>query len=135
MLAQGEGANSIFITMPARVALFAICLILLIATATSESLRNLAQNRSLSTREPGNLEAIEIPDEDLRKQFEDSDNSENGDPDKQNEDADIEDVIDINDDPHKQKERVDSKGLIITPRIVSGTEVARGKYPWLLRQS
>jgi len=50
------------------------------------------------------------------------------------EDGDIEEVLEINEDPHEQEEKTDVQGHEIAGRIVGGSTVARGKYPWYVRK-
>jgi hypothetical protein len=45
----------------------------------------------------------------------------------------IKGVIHKNEDPHEQREKKDSFGNMIQPRIVGGSNVARGDYPFFVR--
>ena len=46
---------------------------------------------------------------------------------------DIDGVIETDEDPHERKERKDSFGHVLQPRIVGGSSVVRGKYPYFVR--
>lgn len=46
---------------------------------------------------------------------------------------DINEVVEVNEDPHEIREKTDSRGHIVTPRIVGGTRVARGRYAYFVR--
>lgn len=48
-------------------------------------------------------------------------------------DKDIAEVIEVKEDPHEQSEKKASNGLVVAPRIVGGSEVARDKYPYFVR--
>lgn len=45
----------------------------------------------------------------------------------------IKQVIHKNDDPHELSEKKDTYGNLVKPRIVGGTDVVRGEYPFFVR--
>lgn len=119
-----------------RIALTAVFLLSLIVLTASESLRKISQqDRGLQQTEDSYTGEVIGENEDPIKENEELEKEINkkANSTEQGEDFDIAEVIETNDDPHEQSEKKASSGLVLTPRIVGGTRVASGKYPWFAR--
>lgn len=94
-----------------------------VVSSDAQLLRKDNEGRSSSKRAANTTYASEIAGRDLLEEGEE----------KAEHDPDIVEVVDVNEDPHETHAKKNSHGAVITPRIVGGYQVARGKYGYFAR--